>query len=32
VLELGDLPQLPVDLQDEPVLEVCGRSHGRYYS
>src|ERR1700682_1770838 len=32
VLELGDGPQLAVDLQDEPILEVGGRCHGRYYS
>src|SRR6185312_16843629 len=28
VLELGDLPQLSVDVQDEPVLEVAGAGHG----
>jgi len=27
VLELDDLPQLAVDLKDEPVLEVGGRCH-----
>ena len=32
VLELDDLPQLPVDLQDEPVLEVGSACHGRLFS
>jgi hypothetical protein len=32
VLELDDLPQLAIDLKDEPILEVGGRCHGRYVS
>ncbi len=32
VLELGDLPELSLDLEDEPVLEVCGRCHGVFLS
>jgi hypothetical protein len=29
VLELGDGPQLSVDYQDKPVLEVGSGRHGR---
>jgi hypothetical protein len=32
VLELDDLPQLAVDVEDEPILEVGGRCHGRLFS
>jgi hypothetical protein len=32
MLELDDLPQLAVDLQDEPILEVGGRCHFRSFS
>ena len=32
VLEFGDLPELAVNLKDEPVLEVGGRCHGRLFS
>jgi len=30
VLKLDDLPQLAVNLQDEPILEVGGRCHYWY--
>jgi hypothetical protein len=30
VLKLGDLPQLAVDHQDKPVLEVGSRCHAVY--
>jgi len=29
VLKLDDLPQVAVDLQDEAILEIGSRCHGR---